>query len=296
MATPIWHFTLESLVADIPYLGLRINWGAPIPAILTFGSALLYILLVTVVFPAMKPSTAKEVASFSRTHHGLLFVYSTVCFLATLGYLFYAGELQSWQGMLCTPLPSWLRVLSITFTVSKIWEWFDTAVHIWNGKALRDIDFLHLYHHATTFFLFLHVMNLPGTEKSGMLLNGFVHSLMYYHFAYRLPKFMRPIITFAQIIQLATVTYMWSVIPDQCPAFASFPSEHRYEFLVPYLMVPVYLLFFIKFFFDQYVCKKPVADKNKKAINTTATSSLSASAGKVQSSSGSVKTKSTKAE
>ena len=42
----------------------------------------------------------------------------------------------------------------------------------------RSLDFLHTYHHATTFCLFLAVMNFPGAEKCGMLLNGFVHLIM----------------------------------------------------------------------------------------------------------------------
>jgi hypothetical protein len=46
---------------------------------------------------------------------------------------------------------------------------------VWQG---RKLDFLHLYHHATTFALFLIVMNFPGTEKFGMILNGFVHTIM----------------------------------------------------------------------------------------------------------------------
>ena len=46
---------------------------------------------------------------------------------------------------------------------------------VWHG---RRKDFLHMYHHATTFALFLLVMNFPGAEKCGMLLNGAVHFIM----------------------------------------------------------------------------------------------------------------------
>jgi hypothetical protein len=174
------------------------------------------------------------------------------------------GDFTSYETFLCTPVPGWLRWVSISFTLSKVWEWLDTAILLWKGHGLQKIGFLHLYHHLTTLFLFLHVMNAPGTEKSGMLMNGFVHTLMYYHFAFRLPKAFRPLITFAQILQLSSATYFHYAIPSICPVHAAFPSTHPWEHLVPYLMVPVYCLFFIKFFFEQYVFTK----KEAKTVKT----------------------------
>lgn len=90
-------------------------------------------------------------------------------------------------------------------------------------------------------------------EKAGMLLNGFVHSLMYYHYAFRLPRFLRPIITICQIIQLLTVTWLWHIVPTTCVNFRHFPVDHFYENIIPYTMVPVYTIFFMKFFFQQYI-------------------------------------------
>ncbi|CAF4286616.1 unnamed protein product [Rotaria sordida] len=90
-------------------------------------------------------------------------------------------------------------------------------------------------------------MNFPGGEKSGMLLNGFVHTVMYYHFAFRLPKFLRPIITTLQIIQLLIVTYIWHIVPRLCLKYKQFPNENFLEFLLPYALVPVYCLFFLNF-------------------------------------------------
>ena len=139
------------------------------------------------------------------------------------------------------------------FILSKIWEWGDTAILRWKGLSLGKIGFLHIYHHATTFLLFLIITNFPGAEKCGMLLNGFVHTLMYYHYAYRLPKFLRPVITTFQILQLSTVTYLWRDIPKVCEAYADFPRRHSAEFFIPYALVPVYILFFLKFFFEQYL-------------------------------------------
>jgi hypothetical protein len=96
-------------------------------------------------------------------------------------------------------------------------------------------------------------MNLPGGEKSGVLFNGFVHSLMYYHFAFRLPKLLRPVITGLQIVQLVWSTYIWHITPGLCPQYRDFPRQNFIEFLIPYVLVPVYCLFFFKFFFEQYL-------------------------------------------
>jgi hypothetical protein len=222
-----------------------------------------YGILFFLVFPAIftnqikrraeKGTTRESNGPVATLHFALLFLYSTVCFFATLLHIVNSGQATSFQAFACEPVPPSLRILSLTFIVSKLWEWGDTITHFSKGQTGSDIGFLHSYHHATTFFLFLLVTNFPGTEKSGMLLNGFVHSLMYYHFAFRLPKWARPIITVAQIVQLVLVTALWSVTPETCKEYSSWPSEFPIEFALPYLMVPVYTLFFIKFFFTSYL-------------------------------------------
>jgi len=171
-------------------------------------------------------------------------------------------EIINWSDYVCVPIPSWLRAISITFTISKIWEWFDTAILISKGHSLSKIGFLHIYHHATTFLLFLCVMNLPGGEKSGMLFNGFVHTLMYYHFAFRLPKLIRPVITALQIVQLISSTYIWHIEPSVCPQYKDFPRQNLIEFLIPYVLVPVYCLFFFKFFIEQYLLSSSKKSKS----------------------------------
>lgn len=143
--------------------------------------------------------------------------------------------------------------MSLAFTASKLWEWADTLVMLERGDSLRKIGVLHLYHHATTFLLFLIVGNFAGAEKAGMLLNGFVHTLMYAHYAWRLPKVVRPLITAAQVVQLAGVTWLWHATPALCPAYARFHRDHPVEFAIPYALVPVYLALFLHFFWVSYI-------------------------------------------
>ena len=132
-------------------------------------------------------------------------------------------------------------------------EWLGTAFIVWLGS--RPPIFLHRYHHATTFWLFCFVMSMPGPEKLGLLLNGFVHTLMYAHYYRSFPKALVPVITVLQICQLAFVTYAWTVTPAECPAFENAFERHPLEFGAPYLMVPVFLAFFIKFFVARFINK-----------------------------------------
>jgi hypothetical protein len=75
---------------------------------------------------------------------------------------------------------------------------------------------------------------------------------------------MRPLITAAQIAQLVSSTWFWHITPDTCPALAYYRTEHFMEFCFPYVFVPVYTIFFLKFFYETYI-KAPVASDKKKA-------------------------------
>lgn len=265
--SPVYSFAFDQLTMDIPFTDIHISASHPIPAILAFGSTAVYCLCIFVLFPSLSPTSEqgkKSMGKNAKVHFALLFLYSGICFSSTLLHVARAGELLNFSTFMCNPVPDWMRFMSLTFIVSKVWEWGDTAIDIWRGKTISKIGFLHCYHHATTFFLFLLVENFPGTEKAGMLLNGFVHTLMYYHYAFRLPRAVRPFITASQIVQLVTVTYMWHVAPTICPANADFPKEHFWEFAFPYLFVPVYCVFFVKFFFESYVLPK----KSSEGVNS----------------------------
>ena len=132
------------------------------------------------------------------------------------------------------------------------------------GKSLGKIGFLHLYHHATTFPLFLIVTSFPVTEKLGLLLNGGVHALMYYHFAFRLPKCLRPVITAVQIVQLAVVTLAWMYCASACDDFKGYRVASGASYALPFACVPVYLVFFVKFFIESYCCRAARAEKGPK--------------------------------
>jgi len=259
----VYEFSLQRAVISFPTVSYTVS--SPIPALLLFGSVIVYVLLV---YCALQTTWwRKTVKRFEKLHYFALFVFSTVSFNAAFYELIQSGEgsnFVSWllgsqsqtpPRLYCTPVSISLRFVSLSFIVSKIWEWFDTLILIANDKTISDIGFLHLYHHATTFALFLITTSFPVTEKAGLLLNGLVHSFMYYHFVFRLPRFTRPLLTGIQIIQLVVVTLAWIDCSRLCVDAITFRKNHPLEFAIPFLLVPVYFLFFIKFFVEQYIIK-----------------------------------------
>lgn len=274
-----YSFTLSEMHVSLPALNVNFRIGGIWPAVLAIGSVAFYCVLFFFVWPSAfsdaimnrktklkagdKGRSSDRNSSFAHGHFVALFVYSTVCWVSTLVHIAYEGQLSSFDEFMCAPVSNNIRVLSLSFIVSKVWEWGDTMIHFSKGQDGREIGFLHSYHHATTFFLFLLVTNFPGTEKCGMLLNGFVHSLMYYHFAFRLPAWARPLITATQIAQLVFVTMIWHWTPGTCGGLSAWPKMYPVEFILPYFMVPVYAIFFVKFFVESYFFRSRSSSSRK---------------------------------
>jgi len=252
---------------------IRLNVGNYVPAITMVSSFILYyFILIPYIFPATKPQNSNSIQLCQKlrdAHNAIMCLYSGLCFLLATYYLFSTNEIYSWHAILCTPVEgTWLRPLSVTFTITKIIEWLDTAFIIWLGR--NPPVFLHKYHHATTFWLFCFVPNMPGPEKFGLLLNGFVHFLMYSHYYSSWPKKWVPTITILQILQLSIVTYAWTVSPNECPNAKWAPGiqQHTLEYCTPYAMVPVFLWLFILFFWRRFIQQKPkggIKAKDKRA-------------------------------
>lgn len=120
-------------------------------------------------------------------------------------------------------------------------------------KNSAELSFLHGYHHMTTLFAFILVLNNPGGVKLGPLLNGFVHFLMYWHYARPLPRVVVPFITISQILQFFLVMYLWWVASSECADFAQLVKNHPWEYRTPFLFTPVYLVFFVKYFVKRWI-------------------------------------------
>jgi elongation of very long chain fatty acids protein 4 len=115
------------------------------------------------------------------------------------------------------------------FYISKVLDFFDT-IFIVLGKKWRQLSFLHVYHH-TTIFLFYWLnshVNYDGDIYLTILLNGFIHTVMYtYYFiclhtkvpetGKSLPIWWKSSLTLMQMIQFVTMMSQGSyLIAAQC--------------------------------------------------------------------------------
>jgi hypothetical protein len=268
---PRWFFTYGGIKFDVPFTRQVIELGPEYSAFFSWITSLIFIILTVFIFPRLKPSDPKTIKSIAFWHYFGLFIFSLISFLAAAYIIFVRDEwsLSNVDSYYCSPGPDWYRVLSLSFTLSKYWEWLDTALLIWNGKSIQQIGFLHYYHHMTTVWVFSLTANFPGCDKLGLFMNGFVHTLMYYHYAFRLPKMFRPLITAAQIVQLAFGTLVWGWNYEHCAEFKGLADEQPLMYWSLWAFVPVFLAFFIRFFWQTYV--SPPAEPTAKNVTTTNT-------------------------
>lgn len=255
--------------------GLRLKVGGYIPLVVYLTSCTTLLYLALVHWPKKRyrqedgtlDADGKALAVLRNRHNIGMFVYSGIACAITLVWMVSTGQ-TSWEKMACQPVEgTYMRVLSVSFTVSKIYEWVDTMFLIKLGKRrfnpFSAKGFLHVYHHATTFTLFCLVLNFPGPEKMGMLLNGFVHFMMYNHYWKSWTMVSPAIITVAQIAQLAFVIYVWIDIPRACERYRN-ATDDPWFWLPVFGLAGVYLFFFIVFFFQRFILGPLFGKKKKK--------------------------------
>ncbi len=165
----------------------------------------------------------------------LKFVYNVsqimLCAYMTLEALFLAYR----NGYTVTPCVGYdtmnppVANLLWLFYISKVWDFWDT-IFIVTGKKWRQLSFLHVYHHITIFLFYWlnsHV-NYDGDVYLTVLLNGFIHTVMYtYYFicmhtkvpetGKSLPIWWKSSLTMMQMIQFITMMSQGSyLLVTQC--------------------------------------------------------------------------------
>ena len=152
------------------------------------------------------------------------------------------------------------------FYISKVWDFWDT-IFIVLGKKWRQLSFLHVYHH-TTIFLFYWLnshVNYDGDIYLTILLNGFIHTVMYtYYFIcmhtkdYKtgksLPIWWKSYLTLMQMVQFCTMMSQASyLLITQCEAYSL-------------RVVFVYLVYILSLFFlfAQFYVQSYMKPKKKK--------------------------------
>uniref|UniRef100_A0A7S2UR25 Elongation of fatty acids protein n=1 Tax=Attheya septentrionalis TaxID=420275 RepID=A0A7S2UR25_9STRA len=160
--------------------------------------------------PAMDPYPIKFVYNVSQI---FMCAYMTVeAFLIAYRAGYHALPCNNFD----TENPPLAHLLYL-FYLSKVWDFWDT-IFIVIGKKWRQLSFLHVYHH-TTIFLFYWLnshVNYDGDIYLTILLNGFIHTVMYtYYFicmhtkvpetGKSLPIWWKSSLTMMQLIQFVSM-------------------------------------------------------------------------------------------
>lgn len=163
--------------------------------------------------------------------------------------------------------PSGLRLARVLYIhyLSKAYEFVDTVLMVLK-KNFRQVTFLHVYHHATTFFpvWYWTVKYGPGGAPwFCCMLNSTVHVVMYSYYlatslGVRVPKPFKAMITLGQLTQFVSfiVQGYWLVFVNDC-----------YHPRLPPLMLQaqcvIFFILFLNFFIRAYCAKGSGEGKGK---------------------------------
>lgn len=118
-------------------------------------------------------------------------------------------------------------------------------------KGTSSLRFLHVLHHMSTFWLFAVDNLFLSSIKYGVAVNGFIHTVMYWHYYRPFPRAYRKIITQLQIAQfLMSLSFHSAIWFYDCDSHI---HSHFYEYISPYLFIGLYLVLFLNFYVKQYM-------------------------------------------
>ncbi|KAI9179531.1 Fatty acyl-CoA elongase/Polyunsaturated fatty acid specific elongation enzyme [Blastocladiella emersonii ATCC 22665] len=256
---------------------------------LVFGSGLVYLL---VIFGGQAVMRAFGVGQSLGPALKYPFVIHNF-FLSFLSLVLFIGHLENVvpivlrHGLfhaLCHPagFTKELAVLYYLNYLTKYYELIDTVFLVLKGKPL---EFLHWYHHSLTMILcYTQLDGTPTVQWVPILLNLFVHVVMYYYYALSALKirvWWKQYITTLQITQfvldLAAIYYAayyatyfhWRpLVPTPVADALGLPLEATKQctgsLTAAYFgcaLLTSYLLLFIRFFIKTYITKPAAAAK-----------------------------------
>ena len=266
---------LTSTQPWIPYLDFERNYELEIfrkwmedHPWLPWYSCLAYMVLVWVGTKVMKPFNA--------------FDLKIPLFLWNLGLALFSiwGTIRmyeaTYKGVVRNGFPSVLCILELDsvqgvwiplFMASKFVEFGDTAFIVLRKKPLM---FLHWYHHVTVLlFTWYAVLTVSSTGRWFIVMNFFVHSIMYTYYAFqavnlRLPKVISMTITSIQMAQMvAGVYFIWytaGILLKNKPCHQTIAVVASGG-----VMYASYFLLFLNFFCQAYIFGRKA--RNFKSVN-----------------------------
>ncbi|XP_064400012.1 very long chain fatty acid elongase 4-like [Halichondria panicea] len=239
----------------------------------TWGLILLYILFVIYGPKFMKNRQPLEMKP-------LLFVFNAaiVVLYVYLTKEYIMGVLDARYNWICQPVvysyePEHMRIASALwwYYFSKFIEFFDTVFFILRKKD-KQVTFLHVYHHASMFFLWwIGIKWVAGGQSVwGALINSFVHVVMYSYYALSclgpsIQKYLwwKKHITHLQLLQfsLAIMHAIHSLYID-----CNFPKWMHYT-LIGYAIS--FIILFTNFYIQTYIKKgkKQAVAKDTHAVS-----------------------------
>ncbi|GBG32706.1 Elongation of very long chain fatty acids protein 4 [Hondaea fermentalgiana] len=229
------------------------------PLGLLVGSTALYFVTLAVTY--MLRGYLGGLMALRGAHNLGLCLFSGAVWIYTTYLMVQDDHFASLESATCKRLTHpHFQLISFLFAASKVWEWFDTVLLIIKGNKLR---FLHVLHHATTFWLYAIDHIFLSSIKYGVAVNAFIHTVMYAHYFRPFPKQFRPLITQLQIVQFIFSIAIHTAIyfHYDCEPLV---HTHFYEYLTPYYIVVPFLFLFLNFYVQQYILA-PSKPKTKSA-------------------------------
>jgi elongation of very long chain fatty acids protein 4 len=174
-----------------------------------------------------------------------------ICQTSLCGYMiFKAVEEYKAQGYspICNE-PNWshtgMASVLWLFYLSKVADFFDTIFIVARGKW-RQFSVLHVYHHSSIFMVYWVNVNVgyTGDIYYTIVLNGFVHLVMYFYYfvtglGFTVPKPLKKAITQMQMLQFVTMNMQAAyLLYTNC---TSYPSRVLWFYLI--YIITIFLLF-----------------------------------------------------
>lgn len=156
-----------------------------------------------------------------------------------------------------------IAVVLWVFYVSKVLDFMDTIFMIVRGKW-RQVTFLHVYHHTSIFLIYWINANVAfdGDIYYTVILNAFVHFVMYGYYLLRtfnihVPLVFKALVTNIQRIQFVCMLLQGSVLLiKEC----AFPTR----ITVGYLFYITSMLYLFTAFYNKAYSGKNEGKKSKK--------------------------------
>lgn len=199
---------------------------------------------------------------------GLLAVFSIIGSIRCWVIFWILQEQSGIRGIICgddfyvKPIG---KFWGLVFCISKAPELVDTVFIVLRKQKLI---FLHWYHHITVLLFSWHCYE--GQRAGGavfMVMNFFVHSMMYTYYAFRaakvkIPRFIALIVTTFQILQMVLgLTTFYFIFLWRNDADCKTTTDHLWYGGVMYLS---YLILFCHFFYVAYIKPRVTREDSKK--------------------------------